>query len=440
MSEDATQYDVQTTRPMVARSIDFDEFAMTPERVRKQVNLIQEVMRGVMTEGEHYGVIPGCKKPSLFKPGAEKLSMTFRFAPAYRITKTDLGGGHREYEVVCTLTHINSGIQVAEGVGSCSTMEGKYRYRGGEKEGTGQPIPKEFWNLKNAGKTLEALALIGGEGFAAGKIDGRWQVCSVGEKVEHDNPADFWNTVLKMAKKRAHVDAVLTATAASDIFTQDIEDMPEVFSAGEPSTTESEPKINQAEVLAEIFGRKLRGGEAAALKTFIGATASANRCTEDKVLSSGRNNPTGFVKSFENWKEKRAIKDPSGGPQTDTLEAGPVSKSADPGWQEPPGQEIDSNPGAGMGEPEIGPPGGDGPPTGTEDESIREDLLGQINDLKMKHPKSYLKTVKGLQIERLSNDEILELIDNINTICETIHQNKTFPKAHAWAKPFGMPK
>jgi hypothetical protein len=33
--------------------------------------------------------------------------------------------------------------------------------------------------------------------------------------------------VLKMAKKRAHVDAVLTATVASDIFTQDVEDMPE---------------------------------------------------------------------------------------------------------------------------------------------------------------------------------------------------------------------
>jgi hypothetical protein len=28
-----------------------------------------------------------------------------------------------------------------------------------------------------------------------------------------------------MAKKRAHIDAVLTCTAASDIFTQDIEDI-----------------------------------------------------------------------------------------------------------------------------------------------------------------------------------------------------------------------
>lgn len=44
-------------------------------------------------------------------------------------------------------------------------------------------------------------------------------------RVEHDNPADYYNTCLKMAKKRALVDAILTATAASDIFTQDVEDM-----------------------------------------------------------------------------------------------------------------------------------------------------------------------------------------------------------------------
>jgi len=33
------------------------------------------------------------------------------------------------------------------------------------------------------------------------------------------------NTVLKMAKKRAYVDAILTATHASGIFTQDMEDI-----------------------------------------------------------------------------------------------------------------------------------------------------------------------------------------------------------------------
>jgi len=37
--------------------------AMTAGDVRKQVNLIQEVMEAVMKKDEHYGIIPGCKKP-----------------------------------------------------------------------------------------------------------------------------------------------------------------------------------------------------------------------------------------------------------------------------------------------------------------------------------------------------------------------------------------
>ena len=40
------------------------------------------------------------------------------------------------------------------------------------------------------------------------------------------SPFTFINTVLKMAKKRALVDAVLNISATSGIFTQDIEDIP----------------------------------------------------------------------------------------------------------------------------------------------------------------------------------------------------------------------
>jgi hypothetical protein len=170
----------------------------------------------------------------------------FRLRPEYEIRRTDLYNGHREYEVTCTLYHIPTGQSVGQGVGSATTMEGKYRYRGGEKEGTGKPVPKEYWNLKKEGRLEEAKAMIGGAGFAPGKINGAWEICSIGEKQEHDNPADYYNTVLKMAKKRAHVDAILTATAASDIFTQDVEDMPEVIpgakvAQGNPPAPEKPP-------------------------------------------------------------------------------------------------------------------------------------------------------------------------------------------------------
>ena len=57
-------------------------------------------------------------------------------------------------------------------------------------------------------------------------------------RVEHDNPADYYNTALKMAKKRAQVDATLTVTAASDFFTQDLEPLP----PSPPEATDPQPQ------------------------------------------------------------------------------------------------------------------------------------------------------------------------------------------------------
>jgi hypothetical protein len=209
--------------------VNFEDYAMDSDAVVRQVALVQQVMNKVMKKDEHYGIIPGCQKPSLLKPGAEKLGFTFRLAPEYDVKIINMGGAHREYQVKCRLRHIPTSAMVGEGEGSCTTMEGKFRYRGGEKVPTDQPVPTEYWNLKKEGKMDQAIELIGGRGYGVAKINGKWVICEIGEKQEHDNPADYYNTCLKMAKKRAHVDAILTATAASDIFTQDVEDMTEVM-------------------------------------------------------------------------------------------------------------------------------------------------------------------------------------------------------------------
>lgn len=213
--------------------VNIEDFAMTAEKIQRQVNLIQEVMAKVMKEDVHYGKIPGCgPKPTLLKPGAEKLSTTFRLAPYYEIRRGELGDGHREYEITCTLKHINTNMIISQGVGSCSTMEGKFRFRNTEKK-----CPE-----CGAEAIIKGKKEYGGGWLCFKKKSGcgaKWQdgdaviEDQADGKTEHDNPADYYNTILKMAKKRAHVDAVLTATAASDIFTQDIEDMPEVFN-GEP--------------------------------------------------------------------------------------------------------------------------------------------------------------------------------------------------------------
>ena len=213
---------------------------LTVQQVLGQVALIQQIMKATMKEGEHYGRIPGCgNKPSLLKPGAEKLCLTFRLAPMYDVQERQLERGHREYRITATLTSILSGVHVGQGVGSCSTLENKYRYRAGAAEITDRAVPRAYWDIRQD-DPAKAQELIGGAGYTVKKVDGQgWMVARGGEKVETDNPADTYNTVLKMGKKRALVDAVLTATAASDIFTQDLEDISANLATMTPATAPS---------------------------------------------------------------------------------------------------------------------------------------------------------------------------------------------------------
>jgi hypothetical protein len=159
------------------------------------------------------------------KPGAEKLLLAFSLVaipgdPAV----TDLGDGHREVTVKAEIRGMHSNILHTVGMGSCSTMEKKYRWRPGPVEITDQPVPREYWNIRKT-DPAKALAMIGGPGHSTKKgEDGSWYICLKGEEVENPDIADVYNTVLKIATKRAVVDGALRATGASAMFTQDVED------------------------------------------------------------------------------------------------------------------------------------------------------------------------------------------------------------------------
>lgn len=199
---------------------------MSVQAIVDRKRKIVEVMQAVMREGEHYGKIPGCgDKPTLFKAGAEVLAMTFGLAPSFKIDRIDLPNGHREYQVVCTLTHIGSGCSVGEGVGCGTTMESKHRWRGG-----GRVCP-------NCGKaTIIKCKVEYGGGWLCftkkGGCNSKWKEGDKAiegqetDRIENPDPADQYNTALKMAKKRAQVDCTLTATGASDLLSQDLEDLP----------------------------------------------------------------------------------------------------------------------------------------------------------------------------------------------------------------------
>jgi len=198
----------------------FEEQAMSVEKLTHQMSIVKGVLANVMVDGEHYGSIPGCgPKKVLHKPGAEKLCVTFRLAPSYEIKKTVLRDDHREYEIICTLTHIGSGDIIGQGLGSCSTLESKYRYRN---------APLVCPKCEAEDTIIKGKEEYGGGWLCYGKKGGCGAKFKDGDpeienqdrgRVEYADPADYYNTVLKMAKKRSMTDAVLTATAASDIFT-----------------------------------------------------------------------------------------------------------------------------------------------------------------------------------------------------------------------------
>lgn len=176
--------------------------------IRERVNLVQTVMQGIMKENTHYGTIPGTPKPTLYKPGAEVLCVTFRIAQEYKIE--DLGDAlTARYRVTCIGRHQTTGIVLGEGVGECSSAEEKYKWRGA--------ICTEEFDL-----TPESMRRIKFAKYK-GNVEKKIQI--------RTEAADLSNTVLKMACKRAMIAMTLNVTAASDIFTQDIEDLPEELRA-----------------------------------------------------------------------------------------------------------------------------------------------------------------------------------------------------------------
>lgn len=173
-----------------------------------QRDRLVEIMKEVMKKDVHYGTIPGTNKPSLYKPGAERILMTFGLSAGKEEEWPiqDLSSDtERRFRLMVPIYHRLSGAYLGFGVGECSSAEDKYAWRGvvcdQEFDEADPDDRREKWKYSKSGKPYKV-------------------------KQVRTNPADIANTVLKMAKKRALIDGALTTTGASEVFTQDVEDMP----------------------------------------------------------------------------------------------------------------------------------------------------------------------------------------------------------------------
>ena len=189
---------------------------LSVNQIKAQIQTIQQVMKGVMENGVHYGTLPGCgDKPALLKPGAEKILATFRISA--NPTVEDLSTPDEIRYRVKAEGQTPNGLTVGYGIGECSTNEDKYKWRAVNCDAEWESVIEDRRRTK-------------------------WTRKGEGIRQVRTNPSDLANTVLKMAKKRALVDLCLTSTAASDCFSQDLDEMDEDTQA---QVTGEKPPVQQ---------------------------------------------------------------------------------------------------------------------------------------------------------------------------------------------------
>lgn len=146
------------------------ELALVEEQAKR--NLIEQFIHSNLTQGVDYDTIPGCgAKKTLLKPGAERVCSLLRLQPVFKMD--------------------------AE---------------------TYNMMPER---LKQQGIVCYKCELVNTAGEVVGEGRGS-------ETLDPNSKKTGWdaNKAIKIAQKRAQVDAVLRVAALSDRFTQDVEDMP----------------------------------------------------------------------------------------------------------------------------------------------------------------------------------------------------------------------
>lgn len=200
---------------------------LTADELVGRLDKLRDAAEKALTDGVDFGVIPGVDKPSLFKPGAEKLCLLFMLDPETDVEERYDRDGHLSVLARTTIYHAPTGVRLGTGVGSCTTRETRYAYRQAQRECPVCGQETVFKSRKNEGEWY-CWAKKGGCGanFDAGSEHAlALSTVDVGRKARPpEELADFYNTVLKMGAKRSLVAAVLVTTGASAIYTQDVED------------------------------------------------------------------------------------------------------------------------------------------------------------------------------------------------------------------------
>jgi hypothetical protein len=273
--------------------------AMSMEVALARRAAIVEFTRRIMVRDQDFGEIPGTTKPTLLKPGAEKLCNFFGLEPEFTpiVEDIDWTGARHEGEVFCYARYrcrlLRDGRVVGVGEGSANSWESKYRYRWVTEEQVPCELDRTRLPKRTSRRTLCEFdfaidraettgtygkpaehwlkfreALHAGTARQVEKPTRRgmsiaWEIDedTVVYRIPNPEIADVVNTIQKMAQKRALVAATLIATSASEFFTQDVEDI-DLF--GKNIDTGSQPHGTRAaqEYVKDCKLEELRGNDA----------------------------------------------------------------------------------------------------------------------------------------------------------------------------------
>lgn len=225
------------------------------------IRAFQKLVQMELHEGSDYGVIPGTKKPTLLKPGAEKIVKLLDLADTFEIIEKveDWDKGFFFYNFKILLVSLITGQVVSEGVGSCNSKEKKYRWFWVSKDKLPAGMSPESCESQGMKRTLFEFEFAINKGETTGHYgkpaeywegwrkairEGRAKateketrdkkkmlkgyervVDDTLYRIPNDDPFSIVNTIEKMAKKRAMVDAALSVGRLSELFTQDLEDL-----------------------------------------------------------------------------------------------------------------------------------------------------------------------------------------------------------------------
>lgn len=221
---------------------------------REQHNFLSQYVKQSMVEGTDYGRILGSEKPTLLKPGAEKLIDLFSCTPEFTLVPEfcheDFETGFFKYTFRCRIISRDLGAVLAEGYGSANSRESRFRWRLAHRKCPACQKDAIIQGKSEYGGGWVCFKKKGGCGEKYVATDERITSQTVGRVVNEDI-ADLDNTILKMAKKRAQVDGAIALARCSDMFTQDVEDFSLDLGSGQAPRAEGASEAAPALSVAE---------------------------------------------------------------------------------------------------------------------------------------------------------------------------------------------